>query len=327
MPAFRKFIIFFLLIPCINLYPESFRTFVEGSVVVSHERPAENPVSLGINSSLIISLNGEVRFLKGIELEITAPQSWLQYRGALAMYMYNNINPQSASGIADVVGSRIAFEPLPTRLRIVYHIPIRTQHGLRSSTTVSVPASITQPATFPIMFRMVQLGKGLPDEFERLRFNVIVRPILSDEGAIRLVPRFPTQLRNRPFTVLINDNVISNISELIFLKEGENHLVVLSDDYRNISRRFIVEKGKIIDLTIELLDSTSIIIFEAPQNAQIFLNNTPVTRGRDPMPIEPGSYEVKFQIGDYTMTRTLNVQRGMTYRVTMAVDMTIQEEE
>jgi len=335
MPAIFKFpsrfpalcFIILLLVPCVFIYAESFRTTVEGSVAVSYDRPSENPVSLGINSSLVISLDGELRFLKGIELEITAPQSWLQYRGSLVMNIYNNINPVAGTGLMDVVGTRVAYEALPSRLRIIYHIPIRAQSGLRTTTTVTVPSSVIQPAAFPVVFRLMQIGKGLSDDFDRLRFSAVVRPILSDEGAVRLVPRFSSQLRNRPFTVLINDNVIQNISELVFLREGENHLVVFSDDYRNISRRFIVEKGKIIDLIIDLLDSTPIIIFEAPQNAQIFLNNTPVTRTREGMAVEPGSHEVRFQIGDYTMSQTINVQRGMTYRVTMAVDMIIQEEE
>jgi hypothetical protein len=326
MTATLIFITVFLFFPVVNLHPESFRTIVEGTIEVNPERPAEAPVSIGINSALIINLSGEMRFLRGIELEITAPQNWLQYRGSLVMIMYNNLRPQSASGVVDMIGGRIAFEPLPSRLRIIYHIPIRSQHGLRTTTTVTVPSSIAQPATFPIMFRLMQIGKGLPADFDRIRFNVVARPILSDEGAVRLVPRFPPNFRNRPFTVLINDNVISNISEPIFLREGENHLVVISDDYRNISSRFLVERGRVTDLIIDLQDPSPIIIFEAPQNAQIFLNNT-LIRNRDSITVEPGTYEVRFQVGDYTVIRTLIVQRGRTYRIAMAVDVTIQEED
>jgi len=327
MPSVLLLLIILLLFPGLNTGAESFRTNVEGTIEISPDRAAETPVSIGINSSVIINISGEVRFLRGIELEITAPQNWLQYRGSLVMIMYNNLSVPVASGIIDMIGGRIAFEPLPARLRIVYHIPIRQQHGLRNTTTVSVPSSIAFPATFPIMFRLMQIGKGLPDDFERIRFNVTARPILSDEGAVRIIPRYPPQLRNRPFTVLINDNVISNISEQIVLREGENHLVVLSDDYRNISRRFIVERGRVTDLIIDLQDPTPIMIFEAPQNALIFLNNVPILRSREPILVEPGTHEIRFQVGDYTITRSMNIQRGKTYRVALAVDLTIHEED
>ncbi|MCL2720049.1 MAG: hypothetical protein FWD47_01745 [Treponema sp.] len=329
MLAAGFFLIIFLLFPglYLNAQIESFRTFVDAVVEVTPERMNGTTVNIGINNSVIINLGAEARFLRGIELEITAPQSWLQYRGALVMAIYNNINPTTASGTADFVGNRIAFEALPSRLRIIYHIPIRSQHGFRTTTTVSVPSNIAQPAAFPIMFRLSQVMKGLPDEFERTSFNLAVRPILSDEGAVRLVPRFPPQLRNRPFTVLINDNVISNLNEQILLREGEHHLVVLSDDYRNESRRFVVERGRIIDLIIDLQDPTPILIFEAPQNARIFLNNSLIRNVADPITVEPGTHEVRFQVGDYTITRTLNIQRGKTYRVALAVDLTIQEED
>jgi len=328
MSAVLIILAMFLLIPGIHLHAqtESFRTVVEASIEVSSERNAENPVSIGTNNSILINLGGEARFLRGIEIEVTAPQAWLQYRGALAMTMYNNLNPQTASGLSDMAGNRIASEPMPSRLRMIYHIPIRSQHGLRNTTTVTLASRVIQPASFPLIFKLTQIAKGLPDDFDQLRFTITARPILSDEGAVRLVTRFPPQLRNRPFTVLINDNVISNISEQIFLREGENHLVVISDDYRNISHRFVVEKARVTEIIIDLQDPAPVILFEAPQNAQIFLNNNQV-RSRENISVEPGVHEVRFQVGDYTITRTLNVQRGKTYRVALAVDLTIQEED
>jgi hypothetical protein len=109
------------------------------------------------------------------------------------------------------------------------------------------------------------------------------------------------------------------------LKEGEHHLVVLSEDYRNESRRFVVERAKILDLIIELQDPTPLIIFEGPRNAQIFLDNVPVPRDREAVAVEPGIHEAKFLLDDYTVIKTLNVLRGKTYRVALAVDLTIQE--
>jgi len=316
----------FMLFSYLNLQAESFRTVVEGVLEVS-PGSSDNPIPIGINSSVIINLGAETRFLRGIEIEISAPQSWLPYRGSLGMYIYNNINPQTAEGIADIDGKRIAFEPLPSRLRIIYQIPIRQQHGLRTTTSATVPTGVIQPSSFPIIFKLMQVSKGLPDDFENLSFNFTVRPILSDEGAVRLIPRYPAQLRNRPFTVLIDDSVVQNISEQILLREGEHHLVILSEDYRNESRRFVVERAKVVDLTIELQDPTPIIIFEAPQNTQIYLDNNQIPRNRESITVDPGQHEVKFQVGDYTITRNLNIQRGKTYRVSMAVDLAIQEEE
>ncbi|MDR2596814.1 MAG: hypothetical protein LBC76_05765 [Treponema sp.] len=305
---------------------EAFRTVVEGSIEVSPERPAGNSVSIGINSSVIITLGSEARFLRGIEIEITSPQNWLAHRGAVGISVHNNINTQTSHGVTDIDANRTAFDPLPARLQTIYQIPVRQSHGLRTTTTVTVLPAVTQLSAFPILFRMMPVIKGLSDELENMNFNLTVRPIISDEGAVRFVPRYPPQLRNRPFTVLIDDNVIPNTQDQIVLREGEHHLVILSDDYRNESRRFVVERAKVNDLVIELQDPTPILILEAPQNAVIFLDNAIFQRSRESVTVEPGLHEIKFQIGDYTITRNLNVQRGKTYRIALTVDLTVQEE-
>ena len=310
-----------------RIQAESFRTLVEGSIEVSLDRPGESSVALGINSSALINLGPEARFFKGIELELSAPQAWLSYRGSLTMAVYNGLGSLPTAGIADLEGSRIAFEPLPGKLQIVYQIPLRPSHGLRTTPYATVPAGVTPAASFPILFRLIPVVKGMNNELENMVFQLAARPIVSDEGAVRLIIRYPVQLENRPFTLLIDDNLIENLSEEQLLKEGEHHLVVLSDDYRNESRRFAVEGAKVLDLIIELQDPTPLIIFEGPENALVFLDNIPITQIRQPIPVEPGPHEARFRIGDYTITKTLNIQRGKTYRIELAVDLTIQESE
>jgi len=316
-----------LFLSSIRIDAQPFRTVVAGSVEVNTERPSGETVSAGINSALHIALGAETRFFRGLEIEITAPQTWLAYRNSLVMAIYNNISPQIPIGIADIDGSQIAFEPLPGRLQIIYHIPIRQSHGLRTTTSVTVPTGVVPHSTFPILFRLMPVIKGLSDELENLTFNIAVRPILSDEGAVRLITRYPPQFGNRPFTVLIDDIVINNISEQIILKEGEHHLVILSDDYRNESRRFIVERAKVTDLIVELQDTTPVVIFEGPQNAQIYLDNVRVSGNLDFVKVEPGTHEVRFQVGDYTVSQTLNAQRGKTYRVALNLGLAIEEED
>jgi hypothetical protein len=243
------------------------------------------------------------------------------------MAVSTNLEPIPGTGINDLDGSRIAFEPLPGKLQMVFQIPLRQASGLRTTPYVTVPSGVIPLSSFPILFRLMPVVKGLSAELENMVFNFTIRPILSDEGAVRIIPRYPAQLRGRPFTLLINDKPVENLSEELLLKEGEHNLVVLSDDYRNESRRFAVERAKTLDLVIELQDPTPLIIFEGPQNVLVFLNNVPVARDGAPIQVEPGTHEVRFRIGDYTVTKTLGIQRGKTYRVALAVDLTIQESE
>ena len=320
---FLLFSIGVFLVP-FELKAESFRSVITGTLDVSQEQ--DRVLILGINDSALINLGANTRFLRGIEIELTAPQAWLQYHGSVVMAVYNNLNHSTAIGVSDIVGNRIGFEPLPAKLQIVYQIPLRPAHGLRTTHFATVATDVIPASSFPILFRLAMVVKGMGTELENMVFNFSVRPIFSNEGAVRFIPRYPPQLRDKPFTLLVNDVVIENITEELVLREGENHMVILSEDYRNESRRFVVERAKTLDLVINLQDPTPLIIFEGPQNASVFLNNAPVARDRE-IQVEPGLHEARFQIGDYTVTRTLNIQRGKTYRIALSVDLVIQEIE
>jgi hypothetical protein len=119
--------------------------------------------------------------------------------------------------------------------------------------------------------------------------------------------------------------VIESPGEELLLREGEHHLVILSGDYRNENRLFLVERGKILDLSIELQDPAHMVIFEAPENAQIFFDGQLVAAPRDPLMAEPGVHEVRFQLSDYAIVKSLVVQKGKTYRVAMSVDVQVTE--
>jgi hypothetical protein len=307
---------------------ESFRALLAGHLEVSLDNPAGVSIPIEYNGSVLVSLGEETRFFRGIELELSAPQLWLSYRGSLAMALYADLDhaPRTA-GVADLQGRRIAFEPLPNKMQIVYQIPIRPSHGLRASPYAAVPAGVTLPPSFPLVFRIMPIIKGLSEELESMTFQLSAKPIFSDEGAVRLNPRYPEQLQGKPFMVLIDDVLIDDPTGEQLLKEGEHHLVILSDDYRNENRLFLVERARVLDLAIELQDPTPLIILEKPENARVFLDNRAIHNDSEAIPVEPGIHEIKFQVSDYTIIKSLTVQRGKTYRVALTVDVTVSESD
>ncbi|MDR2053063.1 MAG: hypothetical protein LBP80_06590 [Treponema sp.] len=313
----------FSILSPIFLGAESFRTVITDTILVSLDNPDGVSIPLSMVDSTLIALDKEIRFFRGIELEFTSPKSYLSYRGSLGLAVYGELDRVPINGIADVQARQIYIEPIPNKIQAVYQIPVRQRHGLRTSPYVSV-LPMTLPSSFPLLFRVLPVIKGLSDEIGALRFALTVRPILSDEGAVRIIPRYPENLPDRPFTLLIDDEVVERPREEQVLREGEHNLVILSNDYRNENRVFMVERGKILELGINLQDPTPLVVFEAPENVRIFFDNKPVNPGK-PLPVEAGAHEVRFQLSDYAVVKPLVVQKGKTYRVAMSVDLTITE--
>jgi hypothetical protein len=320
-------VLVFLYFMYSEVQADSLRVLMAGNLQISQENQGAVSIPLSYVSSALIELERDVRFFRGIELELTVPQTYLAYQGSLAIAMYTELDSFPTSGIADIQGRQIFFEPIPNKIQTIYQIPLRPSHGLRSSPYVSVSANIIPPSSFPLLFRILPVIKGLSAEVENMLFQLSVKPLLSDEGAVRITPRYPVRFPEKPFTVLIDDEVIENPEAERLLKEGEHHLAVLSEDYRNESRRFLVERGKVLNITLELQDPTPMIVFEAPEEARVFFDGVLVEQDHTPLPVEPGRHEVKFQVSDYAVIKPITVERGKTYRVALSIDIAIQESE
>jgi len=310
-----------------GLRADELRASITGVIRLSASSAEGSSVWVRPGNSVLISMEGDPRFFTGMELRISAPNTWFAHQGSLDMAVFADLSPEPREGINDLVGRRVASELLPGRLQTVYQLPVRPAHGLRTGPYSTVPSEVVMPRSFPVVLTLSPRSRELSEDLAGMSFLVSAKPIFSDEGAVRVVIRYPDQLKGLPFTVLINDAVVENLSAERVLREGEHHLAVVSQDYRNESRRFVVERSRTVDLVIELQDPTPLIIFDAPLGTQIFLNNSQVPKAREPIPVEPGTHEARFHVGDHTVTRMITVQRGRTYRVSMILGVEIDESE
>lgn len=305
---------------------ETFRTTLKGSVEVSPLRPEGKSLTLTYIDAVLVTLSPESAFLRGIEVELKVPQVYLKYRSSVGMSLYNGIKEIPKPGVLDFQLERLAFEIIPAKLQAVYHIPLRQGHGLKTSPYVTVPTGIVQPQTFPLLIRLMPLIKGLSEEVETMEFGLTIRPIIADEGALKLHIRTPDSKKDKPFTVLIDDTVIQDFSREQILKSGEHHLGIISEDYRSESRTFIIEKARTLDVSIDLRDTTPILQFEAPDNTKVYLDDDLINNLRQLKTVEPGVHTVRFQVGDYSVVKQLTIEKGKTYKVVLTVDVSVNEE-
>ncbi|MDR1787923.1 MAG: hypothetical protein LBR16_05680 [Treponema sp.] len=313
-----------------GLGAEPIRVLAAGTCEVALEG-GEVSLSLPYYGAAFVTLAGDMRFVRGVELKVSSPREFMRYRGSLAAVLYGGLRAASGAelpreGVADLEASQLFFAPLPEKLATIYQIPIAPRHGMKSTPYASVPVDTIAPERFPLLFRLMPVMKGISAELEAMRFGFSAKPILSGEGAARFSFRYPEQLGERAFTLLVDNAPVTRRGEDLLLKAGEHSLVIVSDDYRNESRRFKIEEAKVLDLLIDLQDPTPLIIFEAPENARIYLDNALVEDQGKALAVEPGQHEARFQVGDYTVLRPLHIQKGKTYRVSLAVDVEVSEE-
>jgi hypothetical protein len=320
-----QLVLFFL---ASSLIAENINVKVADIIEISKDKTQGSVAQLTHDSAAVISLDKDTRFFRGIELTLSAPQAWLNHPDSLAIVIYSNAEkvPKGA-GISAIDATQLKMETLGSKIQTIYQIPLSKNNNMRNTPYVTVlGGNALTPASFPLVYRIMPIVPKVDEEIEEMRFQLSVKPLITDEGAVKINVKYP-QNGGKPYTTLIDDKVIEHIEEEQIIKEGEHHLMIISNDYRNESRRFILERGKTTEINITLQDITPLILFETPDNARIFLDNARINATITPRPIEPGPHEVKIQVSDYTIIKTIFVRKGKTYRVAFMVDLDVAEED
>ena len=309
------------------VFPEGIRTVVASVVQVSADRSEGETILLGHADAIAIVLPAASPFIQGIEIDLRIPKPLQSAQGAFAWSLYKTVSPLPAVDRVAYDGERVLLQALPPRTGIVLQIPVSPRHSLRTGPYATVLPVLLGAADFPVLFKLSALTKGLTLEQEQSRYQVKVRPLFTDEGALRLTLSQPddAEAAFAP-TVYVDERRVDSWQDLVFLKKGMHSVQVTGEGMRDETRSFAVEPGKVFSLEIRLQGTKPILVFEAPANAVILLDDQPIEHAAGArLFVEPGERTVVCRIGDYILTRKFTAVRGKTYHIVFTVDVQIQE--
>ncbi len=311
---------------CESASAEDLRTLIAGSVVLSSDNPDGSRLTMGYNDAVSVSLSRDSSFIQGMEIELKVPAVVMAVPGGFAYELWRKVDPLPDKNRFGYRGERIITQPLPARAGLVIQVPIRKDHSLKSGPYATLMPVVVEAKDFPFLFKLLPVSKGFSNEVETAQFQVRVRPILTDEGALGIRLRFPEgQADKSPILVTVDDKKVDPALTLL-LKTGVHRLHLASENYREENRSFAIEQGKTLELVIELQDTTPILLIEAPDSAIVSLDGQRLDHvARPQVQVEAGEHSATCRIGDYTITRKFTAYRGKTYRMVLAIDLQVQE--
>lgn len=284
------------------------------------------PVSLtiGYNDAVSFTIKNDFLFLEGIELEIKQDKTSMNYPNSIAYTVYTDIKPEPSKNYVDYSAKKISTALLPNRFSHILRIPLKKDYTFKRIKNSELLPYSSSVAVNPIMLRLNPAMKGLPDDFERASFTVIIRPLLIAEGGLQLKLQFPDK-EQKPVTVQLNNEYLTHFEDLQLLLPGTYSVSISSDAYRTEMRSCIIERGKITQLDVSLKSITPLLHIQAPENVAVFLDNQELTLSKGQLPVAVGVHTVVFKMGTYELTRQITVEEGKTYEMTMTMDVLLQE--
>jgi hypothetical protein len=310
-----------------SLLADDFRGTLVSSVTVPDPSASDETArfSLGYLEIGSIDIAPGTRFLQGIEIEFRIPKAVQSFPGSYVFILYKNVSPTPESGVLGYSGTQILMQ-VPQRISTIVQMPIVENSTLKPTPYTVLLKGPVKPDDFPIALFVMPVMKGLPTEVEKAVFSVRVKPLFSDEGALKLDFVYPEGKEGKPVSVFIDNRKISGPIDDIILKTGLHYLKLSADDFRDEVRTFSIDPGKEIDLKIALQDITPILFLEAPENARVLLDNEKLDfPAKNSFQVAAGDHTVVFKVGDYTISRVISIQKAKTYKVSLNIQIDVQE--
>jgi len=174
------------------------------------------------------------------------------------------------------------------------------------------------------MFKLTPIGKGYAPALETAEFRLTVRPIIGDEGGIRISASFAEGGPRSPLSVFVDDKPVDDPSGVILARKGLRLIRVSAVGYREEVLSLDVAAGRESPVSVSLVPDVPRVSFQAPAGTVITVDGQLVAPDQfSSLAVDPGEHVVVCRIGDYSMTRKFVAVRGKVYQVVLSVDLDI----
>ncbi len=284
--------------------------------------------SLAYSDGVAVRLPEDTEFLDGIELELRIPKAAQAIKGAFLLMVYKRVSPDPGLDRVAYAGQRLASLVVPSKVSQSYRLPLRPDHGIKPS-PYAADLPMVSPADFPLIVRLMPAMKGMSEELEVAAFVLSAKPILRDEGQVRLVFDWPEDATPESgLSASIDDHPLEDHLKPINLRSGNHALRVSGPELRDEYIVFDLAKGQRLTIRVALKGVVPRVILEYPEKAWAEMDGKRLeARPGEAFAVTPGEHVFSFSIGDYAVQRRIMVARGRTYRISLSMDLRVEEVE
>lgn len=328
MGSIRTFVLISTCVCALFLFPylvtaEQVRSEVQHTLTVD-ESYSDTSISIGLRELTQIKLSA-TEFLRGVVIQVNAPRAVLQFRESFLLSIYSKPSPQPREGVRNYSAKKLIAKPFPAAPRTFVDLPFRSQTAWEKSTLNSIMVTPRpQPDDFPLLLTIDPIMKGIPSDVARSQIEITVRPVLEDKGAVYI--KLPNDVDEETVELRIDGQVQPQTSGRFILPTGVHEIEIRSDRYLPYSKSVGIEQAQTTRVEAALEPAQSRISFDAPQDAVVFFDGKEIDLdSTSQMNAEPGEHVVLMRIGDYSVSKKIDIEGGKNYKVSLFFDILIND--
>ena len=308
--------VFFLFTIIISSFSENIRGEVKNIIEIETEKVL---IDFSLFDLTAVNIK-QSPFIEGLELTLSIPDILTKYRDSFMLNIYYKLNTSPKESLKSYRGSLLLTEIVPVTKKFFISIPMNPL-----SNTDVIPGSVVtkfvNATDFPLLFSISPVMKGIPDTVLSSIIELEVLPVLSNKGILNLSISGSVN----PFTILLDGKQFQYKNEYI-LEEGIHQINIKSEYFKEISQSFVISRGIRTKLNLLLEQLVPTVIFEAPEGAEIILDGEKITFSTDKtLKITPGEHVVRMELGDYSLSKKFTIKAEKNYKISLFLDILIQE--
>ncbi len=312
-----------------SIFSEDFR--VRKVVLVDWEdETSEYTVELGMMEALQINFPEKKKFIEAIEMEISLLSSVAEHGPAIAYTFYSGVSPEPRIDEIDYSAVKENLDTFSYKQNYHFTIPVADTYKTSIdpyTKNISLPFEDELDSIF---MRLHIIMKGVPDGLYDSSVKITLKPIFNKNGLLDLKVLYPEKsiqdFDTYPYIVFIDEEQIDFTQEPILLESGNHHLAITSEQFRSYVQTFDISRTSTTGITVQLQDIAPLLQITVPKETILYLDDSEYVDFTDPIEVVPGFHTLRFIVGDYEILRTIEVQNGRTYNVSLDFDVTISEE-
>ncbi len=310
-----------------SLYADTVRGNLTASVL-----PGDDSASFRLFDLVEIS-PVESTIARSVEMIITVPRSFLRYRDSFSISVYGDLTSPLGKGMQQASGKLILQKLLPPSGRILLRLPL-TDARSEGGPGVLSPGRKVDASSFPIVIQIVPIMKGLPSELMNADIMLETKLLLEDAGFLDIDLQMPDDFgmsgeESLQDAEVLLDDLPADPAMLISrqkLKSGLHSVKISIPGFGTEILTFSIHRGEVTSLAIAPKPLESRYTIQAPEGTVVFLNGKQLdSKEIDGGTLPPGEHVVLFRIGDYQLSRKINVSGGKNYNIELFFDIIVED--
>jgi len=289
------------------------------SLVVLEPRPDLNPS---------LNLRAEELAAVGLPAEVVISDALRRYADSFVVALYSDLSPAPTRGERVFTGRRVLFQVLPFATRVFVRIPVVGGLAVGDAGPEPVFAAETvSPQRFPVLLVIQPINKGIPDSVLERPFFVTFKAEILNRGLVDLKIARPAGFEQEPVRILLDARPIEAGSTPLEVEAGVHQLEVVSVAFQRETASFAVSPGQTTVLEIKLAPVASYLTVDSVAGAVVYLDGERLELASGQRrQLTEGMHTIRFKIGETNVSKRIEVRKGRSYHVSLALDLLLKEE-